>query len=38
MELAIHDLEKDYIEYGTEFLAYFPLAIEFVEQWRREQL
>jgi acyl carrier protein phosphodiesterase len=37
MELAIHDLEKDYEEYNREFLRYFPLVIEYVQQWRREQ-
>lgn len=38
MELAIHDLERDYEEYNKEFLLYFPLLIEYVQQWRRQQL
>jgi acyl carrier protein phosphodiesterase len=33
MELAIHDLEKDYQEYDKEFLLYFPLVIDYVKQW-----
>jgi acyl carrier protein phosphodiesterase len=34
MELAIHDLEKDYQAYAAEFLTYFPLLIDYVHQWR----
>jgi acyl carrier protein phosphodiesterase len=33
MELAIHDLEKDYQEYDKEFLLYFPLVMDYVKQW-----
>jgi acyl carrier protein phosphodiesterase len=33
MELAIHDLERDYTEYSSEFLNFFPIVIEYVQQW-----
>jgi acyl carrier protein phosphodiesterase len=34
MELAIHDLEKDYQAYSKEFLNFFPTLIDYVQQWR----
>lgn len=33
MELAINDLERDYADYGEEFLIFFPIVIEYVQQW-----
>lgn len=38
MELAIHDLEKDYDLYLKEFSVYFPLLIEYVQQWKTNNL
>lgn len=36
MEKATEDLEADYEAYKEEFTAFFPVIIEYVEQWKKE--
>jgi acyl carrier protein phosphodiesterase len=33
MELAVHELERDYTAYSKEFLNFFPIVIEYVQEW-----
>jgi acyl carrier protein phosphodiesterase len=38
MELAVYDLKKDYALYQKEFTTFFPVLIEFVQQWKETHI